>query len=346
MRRPWQLLSTGIAALGAVAAWGQSGGGADASLVRYADPSHAVSLADGRKLHLVCMGRGAPTVVLTAGMGDWSETWSKVQSRIATRTRVCAWDRPGFGFSSASAVPQNVLATTADLEAALSRAREHGPYVLVGHSLGGYESLLFADRNRRAVRGMVLVDPSIPGQWQMAQASLPTFYAAIAPFLESQPKTMRACAGDLRAGNSTSGSPDPRGCLRYPDRMPASVAASLARLDSAPERFDTQASLFESFVANGKLAVDTRRSYGRMPLYVLTAVVAPPLPPGMTPLVQAQAAQFHRMIGNGHARLSGLSTRGRHQFVAGAGHYIHRDKPDVVIKAIDDVVSAVRQLPL
>ena len=39
-----------------------------------------------------------------------------------------------------------------------------GPFVLVGHSIGAYEGLIFADRNKSAVAGIVLVDPSIPDQ--------------------------------------------------------------------------------------------------------------------------------------------------------------------------------------
>ena len=61
--------------------------------------------------------------------------------------------------SSYSLVPQTVDNTTSDLEAALKRGGIAGPYVMVGHSLGSYESLLFTDRHRRDVVGMVLVDP-------------------------------------------------------------------------------------------------------------------------------------------------------------------------------------------
>lgn len=79
-------------------------------------------------------------------------------------TRVCAWDRPGSGSSSKSAGRETVAETTADLMAALEATRLKGPFVVVGHSLGAYESLLLKDRDPEAVVGMVLVDPSIPDQ--------------------------------------------------------------------------------------------------------------------------------------------------------------------------------------
>ena len=126
----------------------------DLSLTVYAKPQRLVELRDGRKIHLFCLGKGSPTVILTAGGGDWAAGWGKVQAPIARKTRVCAWDRAGFGFSDPSSAPQDVSHTTTDLEEAFKRAKIDGPYVLVGHSTGGYESLLFADRHPRQVLGM------------------------------------------------------------------------------------------------------------------------------------------------------------------------------------------------
>ena len=65
------------------------------------------------------MGQGSPTVILSAGMGNWAETWRKIQPAVAARTRVCAWDRAGFGFSTPSPEPQDVTHTTKDLERSL-----------------------------------------------------------------------------------------------------------------------------------------------------------------------------------------------------------------------------------
>ena len=108
------------------------------------------------------MGTGSPTVILTAGLGD--SEWQKVQPQVGRVTRVCFWDRYGSGFSSKATGRETVAETTADLIAALKVARIEGPFVVVGHSLGAYESLLLKDRAPEVVVGMVLVDPSIPDQ--------------------------------------------------------------------------------------------------------------------------------------------------------------------------------------
>jgi pimeloyl-ACP methyl ester carboxylesterase len=100
-----------------------------------------------------------------------------VQPAIAETTRACAWDRAGFGFSDPSPERQTVDHTTNDLEQALVKGGIHGPYIVVGHSLGGYESLLFADRHPREVVRMVLVDPAYPDQAAINSRIAPEFAA-------------------------------------------------------------------------------------------------------------------------------------------------------------------------
>jgi pimeloyl-ACP methyl ester carboxylesterase len=125
-------------------------------------PGILARIAEGKTIHIKCMGTGSPTVILTAGLGD--SEWQKVQPQVARVTKVCFWDRYGSGFSSKGTGRETVAETTADLIAALKVARVRGPFVAVGHSLGAFESLLLKDRAPDAVVGMVLVDPSIPDQ--------------------------------------------------------------------------------------------------------------------------------------------------------------------------------------
>jgi len=115
----------------------------------------------GRALYLDCRGAGRPTVVLEAGMGADSATWSAVIDEIATTTRTCAYDRAGRGRSDPIARHTLSDATT-DLADLVDLAGEPGPYVLVGHSLGGTYVRVFAASNRADVAGIVLVDSFDP----------------------------------------------------------------------------------------------------------------------------------------------------------------------------------------
>ena len=129
----------------------------------------------GYKLYLECIGTGTPTVILESGANGTD--WSFVEPSVASFTRVCAYDRAGTGSSEPR--PAGIAATAsrvaAELHTLVAAAGIEGPDVLVGHSLGGFYSHLYAKLYPNDVAGLVLVDGA-PEQWM--QANLP----ALAPF--------------------------------------------------------------------------------------------------------------------------------------------------------------------
>ncbi len=324
----------------------------DRTLLPYASSRDSVRLPDGRTLHLVCMGKGRPVVILTAGAGDWGIAWSKVQPAVAETTRVCAWDRAGFGLSAISPKPQTVDAATTDLEAALKLGGLDGPYVVVGHSLGAFESLLLADRQPSKVVGMVLVDPSIPDQAARFDRVTP----AIADWMRTHQSPLlglfKTCAAALRAGTVRPGGPDPDGCLHPPPSPPTYPPELRTELDgragrASPETvaaaMDTLAfySSPELLRQDSQIVVRPDRNYGRMPLVVLTAgdFEAPPdFPAAARAEIPLQRAEWARA----HDAYAALSTRGVNRTVAGSSHYIQQQKPQAVIDAIDEVVAQAR----
>jgi pimeloyl-ACP methyl ester carboxylesterase len=129
-------------------------------------PGEMVDVGEHR-LHLNCVGQGSPTVVLDAGWGYTSVEWSAwVQPEVAEHTRVCAFDRAGMGWSEPEPGPPSATQTADELHALLQEADEEGPYVLVGHSLAGLYSRIYAERYPEEVAGMVLVDSSHPHQFE------------------------------------------------------------------------------------------------------------------------------------------------------------------------------------
>ncbi len=120
-----------------------------------------------RELYLDCRGEGGPTVVLEAGSGSDSSTWSAVLDALAETTRTCAYDRAGRGRSDP--IERHTLShAAAELHALLATAGEAPPFVVVGHSLGGAFSRVFASENRDKVVGLVMVDtfdPDLQEDW-------------------------------------------------------------------------------------------------------------------------------------------------------------------------------------
>jgi pimeloyl-ACP methyl ester carboxylesterase len=314
----------------------------DEAMAPYASVEDAIELPDGRLLNFVCMGEGAPTVILTAGLGDFAGwAWSSVQADIAKTTRVCAWDRAGFGLSDGSLAPQTVATTTADLEAAIATGEIAGPYVMVGHSLGAYESLMFTDRHRNEVAGMVLIDPSFPGQFGADPAESQGS-------VQSDPEAARAahlrkCAANIRNGALAPDTDDPDKCVAFPLVIPAVMTEALKEKTlGSPLQYETQASFNSNGAESSRLVLDPSRDYGAMPLIVLSALWEPRIPRFILDVISPELAPEHERIDRGHQALAALSTQGVRRMVSDAGHYIQKDQPQAVVDAVAAVVAEAR----
>jgi pimeloyl-ACP methyl ester carboxylesterase len=141
--------------------------------------SGRIAIGGGRHLYLECHGSGSPTVVLDAGHFGRGDSWNLSNDPKATPvlagvqqfTRVCTYDRPGtvigsapkdFSRSDPVPMPRNAAAAVTDLHELLNAAKVPGPYVLVGHSFGGLDILLYALNYPRSVAGIVFVDALPP----------------------------------------------------------------------------------------------------------------------------------------------------------------------------------------
>lgn len=119
----------------------------------------------GRALRIVRAGppTGEPLVLLEHGAFGCAADWNEVQTRLAAKgLRSIAYDRAGLGHSDAGPQPRDGRAIVADLKALLNVLGEHGPMVLVGHSMGGLMVRLFALTHPKSVLGVVLVDAMTP----------------------------------------------------------------------------------------------------------------------------------------------------------------------------------------
>ena len=142
-------------------------GGAVETVVEATDGSRSPNggqLVDvgGHNLFIACSGTGSPTVVLEGGLGQGSDYFALIAPAVATKTRVCAYDRAGHGRSDVASVPQDGPAIARDLHALLVASGNHGPYILAGHSAGGAYVPFFAAEYPSEVAGVVLLDAMSP----------------------------------------------------------------------------------------------------------------------------------------------------------------------------------------
>jgi pimeloyl-ACP methyl ester carboxylesterase len=114
-----------------------------------------------RRMYTRMMGKREPgqaLVVLEAGYGDWSKCWAAVQPEIAKYARVLSYDRAGSGWSDPSPLTRTPERIARELHELLETLGEPGPYLLVGHSMGGPLCRMFYNLYPDEVCGMVWVD--------------------------------------------------------------------------------------------------------------------------------------------------------------------------------------------
>src|ERR1017187_4658505 len=127
-------------------------------------PPGAFYSVNGHRMHIICTGSGSPTIVLEAVLGNDELTWGGVQPVLSSTTRVCSYDRAGFGWSDALPAPRDADHIAAELHELLLQAKVTGPIVLMGHSMAGVYMRDYATRYPENIVGIVFEDGSTPLQ--------------------------------------------------------------------------------------------------------------------------------------------------------------------------------------
>jgi pimeloyl-ACP methyl ester carboxylesterase len=121
-------------------------------------PGRLVDLGNGRRIHLICIGEGAPTVIFEpSGLGGALSS-RMAREEISAHARVCSYDRMGQGWSDPGPSVISAAMLADDLERLLQSAALQPPYLLVPASIGGLTVELYARRHRDRVAGIVLLD--------------------------------------------------------------------------------------------------------------------------------------------------------------------------------------------
>jgi pimeloyl-ACP methyl ester carboxylesterase len=310
--------------LGAVAAYPQAKSEPEPAL-----PGALVDVG-GHRLHLYCTGQGGPTVVLEAGAGDFSFDWSLVRPSLAKVTRVCSYDRAGYAWSEPGPTPRSVRQIVAELRVLLTNARIAPPYVLVGHSLGGLVVRVYAAEHPAQVAGLVLIEATHEDNPIMLNGKV-LLLRSMSRGRQIPPVKMEAPAKDSTPARPQ---PPPPPTLDPPyDELPPDVQRVRIWAMQAPSYAAARSSEFD-YLPEEVAEIHAQRvrgagSLGDVPLIVLTRKDAPP----------DHAAR--------QADLLSLSRNSKQELAATRDHHVQLADPDAVVRAVNDVLAAVRQnIPL
>jgi pimeloyl-ACP methyl ester carboxylesterase len=312
----------------------------------YPPPGRLVDIG-GWRLHLNCSGEANtshPTVILEAGIGDFSVEWSLVQPRVAAFARVCSYDRAGDGWSDLGPHPRTMHQIVNELHLLLDKAGERPPYVLVGHSYGGWLVRLYASTYPSDVAGMLLVEAGADNPWRLmpdgklvrsadlaTTRSIPRVQTSN-PLRESDIPS--AALSQMKAGlqdASRHANEPPRDKLPLDaQRMRTWTLAQVKHVAAAVNPFE-----HEELAGLRAERAKSEHPLGDMPLVVLTRGI--PEKPG------PDGHDFSLEHASDQAALTDLSRNGKQIIAARSGHHVQLDEPQLVATAIQQVVAAARK---
>lgn len=281
----------------------------------------------GYRLHITSMGEGTPTVVLDSGLGHTSLVWSLVQPEVATFTRVCSYDRAGYGWSDAGPVPRTSQQIVKELHTVLHTANIPGPYVLVGHSFGGLNMYVYAIEYPEEVAGLVLID-AVSKDVQTGNAEEFHWFIVINR-IKFRLQAFINRLGLFRLFILLRG---PYAAMTFVQQLPETAQRPLL---SSFMRQTFQAAALESIsMQEGVRLVNATKREGT-PLTIPLTVIAHGIPDmfsGRMSEREVQIAEHHWQ--KLQAALATLSTQGTFIVAEKSGHKVHIDQPELVIDAI------------
>lgn len=120
----------------------------------------------GQKFRINEIGSGNITVIFESGMSDSLEAWGSLPEKVSSFARVFLYDRADIGKSDLSQQERTIPNMVSELKSILEKEKIHPPYILVGHSLGGYITRYFSSKYPADVKGLLLLDPAPEAYWQ------------------------------------------------------------------------------------------------------------------------------------------------------------------------------------
>ena len=301
----------------------------------------------GYKLHINVTGEGKPTVVLIAGAGDFSFDWSLVQPGVARFARVASYDRAGMAWSDLGPTPPTMQQDAYELHLLLNKAKLPGPYVLVGHSIGGLIARVFTSLYPDEVAGMVLVDAThedttLNYQGKLVRIRSTAQARAVPPVqsMKTSPPKPPTDDDKKQAEFNLQMFGPPK--IEPPfDRLPADVQKMRLWMLAHPKLSASSDDYWpEELQAMYSARAATPTPLGDKPLVVLVASgKGEPAPPDMP------AEEWKRLNDEKKEQKVGMANLSRNHeliFASQSGHHIQLDEPDLVVSAIERVVKSAR----
>ncbi len=277
------------------------------------------------KLNLNLKGTGKHLVVFESGLdAGGSLVWGQVQDEISKTNSTASYDRAGIMWSERGKNPKTGEAIATELHTLLKKANQNGPYLLVGHSIGGYIVRSFVEKYPGEVLGIVLVDASHPEQFKRfppevtAISSTPPEW--LAKFVNSIGIVRLFFTGEQYPNTLKTDSIN----IINNSYLPASLPAVL----------EEKKNLEEMAKEAGRI-----NTFGNIPLIVITGISENRRNEYPTKELGLKVEKIWMQM---QKELLELSTNSEQMLANRSAHFVQLQQPEVVIEAIRKIL---RQLP-
>ncbi len=281
---------------------------------------------DGHDMHLYCTGEGSPTLVLEAGGGNDSLTWTKVQPELSKITRVCSYDRAGFGWSTPQPPPRDANTIAGELHALLRQAGIQGPIVLMGHSRAGMYIRAYNQLYPEQVKGLVFVDSSVFSYWDRMSPELRAANSYSKPFYYSL--VAMTALGLHRVAGACS--PEPG--------FDEATGKRLAQLECGKN----VTPIFQEYETTRQSSEETIHTgpYGDLPILIFSRdAELERQDSGLPAKLALEQSVFWEQEQESFKR---LSTHSRRIIAKGSGHPIQYERADLVNKEVAIFIQQIR----
>lgn len=307
---------------------------------RFPPPGRTVKTSRG-SMHVCQLGNGsgAPPIVLEAGIAASSLNWSILQPQLARMASTFSYDRAGFGWSKSSRRECTLQQMSCDLHELVAALNLPRPYVLVGHSYAAYILRVYAQRFPDELAGIILVDPLTPEEWikprrfQRWQLRRGVWFSRAGAALGSI-GVNRFCLWLLQRGNSAvpsrvlsmfgaRASETGHRILGELAKLPPETVRLIRERWSHAEFFLTMARYIRTLPAAAAEAAQSQIP-ARIPVTVISGAHQPPVR-----MAEHQAIAAH-------------SLQGRHLVAANSAHWIHLDRPELIVEAFCEMAEKLK----
>jgi len=292
-----------------------------------APPGRLIDIC-GYNVHLWCQGSASPAVILDSGLAGNSLLWTCVLPLVSQQTQACAFDRPGYAWSDPApdGVPRTSLQIVHELRLALTGAGISPPYILVGHSFGAINMLVFTYNFPAEVVGLILVDPSHPEMLERVPGLPPA---------EAMQRSYGVLASLGRIGLLRWVGPLllKRLLPQGKQTLPPEAWDALIAFTSRPNDYRTASQEISFWRQSLEQARRPPGSLGNLPLEVLCS----------EGWVSGKMSPMKQSVAQLHVDLASLSSRGRHLSVSNCDHAdLPVNRPDAVASSVRYILDLIR----